>query len=173
MSSLTTFRHTARLALFDEHNRILMIKIEDTTVYDPKQPKRKAFWVTPGGKIEEGETCEIAAKRELFEETGIKESEVAFHHCVWKGKVLLNWKNIPTQLIENFIYVRVKKEAFTREHFTAEENAVIKEQKWFTLSELENSTEIFIPRDIATLVREIVEGKPPKEKEIDLSTPLM
>ena len=38
--------------------------------YSPNEGK----WVTPGGKVEKGEAIEDAAPRELFEETGIKET---------------------------------------------------------------------------------------------------
>ena len=169
---ISAYRETARLALFDDQQRILMIKIEDSTVHDPKQPQRKPFWVTPGGKVEEGETAEIAAKRELFEETGIKEAD-EFGPCIWKGSVVLNWKGVHTQLNEKFFLARVKSQNVSRKNFTEEEEKVIKEHRWFSSEDLESTQEIFIPKDLALLVREILEGNIPVEKEIDLSTPKM
>jgi len=43
-----------------QHNKVLLVKRKDVPV-----------WVLPGGGVDENETIEEAAKRELFEETGI------------------------------------------------------------------------------------------------------
>jgi len=39
----------------------------------------KGKWNAPGGKIEEGETPESNARREVFEETGLKVTNLFFH----------------------------------------------------------------------------------------------
>ncbi len=172
MNEISAHRETARLVLFDDRKKILMIKIEDSAVHDPKQSQKKTFWFTPGVKVEEGESAEVAAKRELFEETGIRQAD-EFGPCIWKGSVVLNWKGGKTQLDEKFFFVRVKSQAISTENFTQEEKKVIKEHRWFSLKDLKNTKEIFIPKDLGSLVQEILEGKIPIEKRIDLPTPQM
>ena len=60
-----------RVIVFDEHNRILMVKQE--------HPER-TVWMVPGGGIEEGENSAQAAVREVREETGL---EVEILGLIW------------------------------------------------------------------------------------------
>ena len=60
-------RRTARVLLFDEEGRVLLIRCE--VVRRDGNPFR--FWLTPGGEIEAGEEPLCAARRELREELGI------------------------------------------------------------------------------------------------------
>lgn len=58
-------RPTARVILLNNDNKVLLLKMT---------LNNKSFWLTPGGKIEDGEGAFSTAKRELLEETGIKEA---------------------------------------------------------------------------------------------------
>ena len=57
-------RPTARVLLLDDADRVLMF-----CGNDPADPGSR-FWYPPGGGIEPGETPEVAARREVLEETG-------------------------------------------------------------------------------------------------------
>jgi 8-oxo-dGTP diphosphatase len=61
----------ARAIILDEKNRILMVK---------QSHEGREFWLLPGGGIEKGETSKEAAKREIFEETGL---EVEIGKLIW------------------------------------------------------------------------------------------
>lgn len=53
----------ASIALFNARNQVLLIQ--------RALPPAKGLWTLPGGRIEPGETVEMAALRELREETGL------------------------------------------------------------------------------------------------------
>src|SRR5713226_6468833 len=70
-------RRIAVVALFDDHGRLLMQH------RDTKAPASPNKWGCPGGGIESGETAEEAARRELWEETGLRiEGELTLF---WQG----------------------------------------------------------------------------------------
>ena len=59
-----TLRPAARILLVDGAGRVLLFRF---TPEDGRAP----FWCTPGGAVDPGESYEEAARRELYEETGI------------------------------------------------------------------------------------------------------
>src|SRR4029079_14814898 len=69
-------RQAARLILLDRESRVLLLQASD-----PADRAKPSWWELPGGGIHHGESSAAAAKREAWEETGIKEIEVG--PCVW------------------------------------------------------------------------------------------
>lgn len=103
------------------------------------------FWFTIGGKIEDGESIEKAALRELYEETGLKGEEVILGPIVWFGEFDLILSGVATRLKQAFIVARTAKNNFTLENLTREEQAVVKRLDWFSLQKIQNSTEVIYP----------------------------
>jgi 8-oxo-dGTP pyrophosphatase MutT (NUDIX family) len=64
-------RRSSRLILLDTESRALLFRIEDAVIVRPEKPSLVAYWITPGGSLEAGESYATAARRELWEETGM------------------------------------------------------------------------------------------------------
>jgi 8-oxo-dGTP diphosphatase len=60
--------HVANMALINSENKILFLRRSDNI-------DRSGVWGFPGGMIDVGESSIMAAKREVFEETGIEENK--------------------------------------------------------------------------------------------------
>ena len=137
-------RRTARVVLFDTNDKVLLMQISDNTVKSTKTNSDKPpFWVTIGGKLEEGESLEEAARREVFEETGIK--EVVLSQPVWSGEQVLNWKGIDTKVCESFLFAKTGVTDIVTFNLTPEEKQVVKQYKWWSLEELKNTSECVFP----------------------------
>ena len=65
-------RKSARAILFNSRKEILLFRFRFEDLKDPVDSDRKAYWITPGGGLEKGESFEAALLRELREETGIQ-----------------------------------------------------------------------------------------------------
>src|SRR4051794_4532079 len=76
------FRGAARLLVLTAERQVLLMRLEPSF--------RDPFWVTPGGGLDEGETYEQAALRELAEEVG--RSDLAIGPCVWMREVTFTWE---------------------------------------------------------------------------------
>ena len=59
---IPTVRHAARVVLLDETSRVLLVRFEY---------RGRSWWAAPGGGLEDAETHEEAAQREIAEETGL------------------------------------------------------------------------------------------------------
>src|SRR5262245_11599415 len=65
-------RPSARILVIDPSDRVLLFRF----VFKSGALAGQDYWATPGGALDSGETFEEAARRELFEETGIEVAAV-------------------------------------------------------------------------------------------------
>jgi ADP-ribose pyrophosphatase YjhB (NUDIX family) len=146
-------RIAVRAVVLDPADRILLVRFQ--------WPER-SVWAPPGGGIDPGETDQHALVRELAEECGLR--GFGLGPCVWTRE---HWfPDMPGWGGQAERHYLVRTEAFTpAPEFTAEELAAegMVEQRWWTLAELAASAELFAPRRLPELVRELVEHGPSPE----------
>jgi 8-oxo-dGTP pyrophosphatase MutT (NUDIX family) len=160
-------RKSARLVLVDEQGRVLMFKYEDKVPLDPKNPIT-LYWATPGGGLEGDETFEQAAKRELWEETGIRDAEIG--PCLWtrERKFVLQGEDVLSQ--ERYFLVRVPGGEISLDNLLELERQTYRDHRWWSTSEMRRSGESFVPLGFADLLEPILAGQLPSEPvRIDMS----
>lgn len=169
MEKLKT-RNSVKIILLNSKNELLLLSTDDKSIKNKDGRYNGKFWQLVGGKIEEGETPIEAAKRELFEETGLSEEDVTFGDVVWKGELDLNMKGSMTHINQCFIYAKTNKENVTLKNLTDEEKSVIKSLEWLSLEKIRNSDDIIYPVVLPEYLPNIIIGNFPKKTLIiDLS----
>ena len=147
--SLNTLRPrpSSRLLVVDDQERLLLFRFEHR--HGPLAGK--AFWATPGGALDPGESYEAAACRELFEETGLRTQdpgpEVARRHAVFQTP---DGETVSAD--ERFFLVRVRDLDVSSAGWTAPEREVLAAHRWWTLDELMAAEEQMWPEDMAALL---------------------
>lgn len=144
-------RRAARVLVIGASGRILLLRA--------REPRTgHAFWVAPGGGVDEGESVEAAAVRELLEETGIA---CAMGRCVWTRRHLLVWNGVHHDQSEWFFV--------TAERLPEEEilppapDTYVEGYRWWSLEEIAASDDDFAPRRLAELLAPILDGNFPSE----------
>ena len=107
------------------------------------------FWATPGGGMEPGETPLSAALREVHEELGIA---VALEGPVHKSVGVFEFEG---ELIENtdHFFVGFWDGVPQLSGASETESAALKEARWWTVEEIEQSPDAIFPRDLAAVLR--------------------
>ncbi|XP_022778816.1 nucleoside diphosphate-linked moiety X motif 17-like, partial [Stylophora pistillata] len=118
-----------------------------TTDLDGKY--RGTFWFMPGGKPEKDETLEQAAVREIFEETGLRDDQIHFGPFVWKESFTFILQGVPTLLHQKFLVAHTSETKTTFDHLMPEEREVLKEQKWFSVEDIQLCPETIYPNNLA------------------------
>ena len=140
-------RRAARLIVVDSNHRVLLLRYIDVD--------GRAYWATPGGGVEDGETVEQAAKREAYEELGAKTAKV---HELWTGHAEFCIQQRPVIQTKTFFLLDCGPVVLDRHLEQAHRDEGIKEARWWTLGEIETADELIFPDNFATRLRETVPG---------------
>ena len=142
-------RATSRLIVVDEEARVLlmMTKAPDTS--------GAARWITPGGGVDPGEDHAQAAIRELREETG--QIIVDAGPVVRVDDFAVPWDAADhTHGHAEFFVVRLPHFDVLDAEWTDDERVDILASRWWTLAELEVTTEPVEPADLTSLLRDVL-----------------
>jgi 8-oxo-dGTP diphosphatase len=133
-------RLAARLLILAPTGRVLMLRIWPTF--------RDPFWVTPGGGLDDGESFEDAARRELREEVG--RSDLQLGPCIARRDVEFPWDDWLVRQHERTFLVDASDE-FNAVVVHPDEEPIVG-AAWFSAEELRALQETVYPDGIVGLV---------------------
>jgi 8-oxo-dGTP diphosphatase len=105
--------------------------------------------------VETNETFLQAAKRELFEETGLQSADL-IGQAVWKHEVSFQMPDGEYVLAEeHFFLIRIANPSISCENRTFAEKKLITEHRWWPVVELQSTKEIFFPENLADIIQNV------------------
>jgi len=135
-------RPSARVLLLDQSGSVLLFKFVHGS---------SSYWATPGGAVEDGETFEQAALRELKEETGLSVDQL-------NGEV--GRRSFEMQLVggervladERFFAASTVRAAISDSGWSANERSVVADHRWWSVEELGQTSELIFPERLLDLL---------------------
>lgn len=135
-------RCASRVLLLDEADRFLLFRYAPGGM-DP-------FWFPPGGACEPGEDYLSAARRELFEETGIRADPVPLGRITEFDYTTTDGTH--ARAVEHWFHWRTAVTRIDTSGHTEVERRFMTEHRWLTIADLPGWAETIYPQDIASLV---------------------
>lgn len=134
--------------------RVVVLADEHVLLFadsDPGLPEQ-AWWVTPGGGIDPGETPARAAVRELWEETGLRITEEQLIGPVSRRVAVHGYSDQVLEQAEDFYVVRAPRFEVSDANHTEDEQLTLKGSRWWSLDELRTTSEWIWPSYLLELV---------------------
>ena len=155
-ASAIPVRRSARLIVLNPQDQVLLFQFEDAAIRDPADPRGDKqptiAWCTPGGGLDPGESYEQAAHRELWEETGLRIDSLGAP--IFSDEKLVHVHGEPRLHRNRYFLIRVPTSEISLGQLTPLELVVYRAHRWWTIAELEATTEDVFPTQLAALVRE-------------------
>ncbi|MEH1710893.1 NUDIX domain-containing protein [Acinetobacter pittii] len=140
-------RKSSRLLVLNENYQILLFQFTHTNDALAGQ----SHWATVGGGLEEEETFEQAACRELYEELGVVRQNVGTHVATRNFEMMLPSAEMVISEERLFI-VFIKNEEVNTANWSEHEKLVISKSRWWTFEELSQTDEIVYPNNIPNIL---------------------
>jgi 8-oxo-dGTP pyrophosphatase MutT (NUDIX family) len=141
-------RRAARVFLIDGLGRVLLFRGGD-----PARPGAGTWWFTPGGGLDDGETAEDAARREVREETGLVVGELG--PVVLERRIQFDFDGVTFDQDEVFFAVDVEGFEVDDRLWTDLERRSVFEHRWWTRAELTTTHETVYPEGIGRLLAKL------------------
>jgi len=138
-------RPVARVLLLGTGGRLLLLLAQEML-------GGHQWWVAPGGGLDEGESFEQAARRELFEETGIR-AEIG--PWVWTRRHAYSFKGQWYDQYERFFVARTSEERVE----PIRQDSYVCSYRWWTLQDIADAADDFAPRRLPELWPSIARGE--------------
>ena len=135
-------RRAARILLIDAEGAVLLFR------FTPAD--RPPLWATPGGECDPDEDFATAARRELFEETGLSLDPGAV--IAERRNDFTTFHGEPVTAEEAYFSIRVANREIDTIGHTEHELQVMQSHRWFTHAELADWNETIFPADILDIL---------------------
>jgi 8-oxo-dGTP pyrophosphatase MutT (NUDIX family) len=150
MSVPVVERRAARVLLLDGADRLLLFRGGD-----PANPAAGTWWFTPGGGLDPGESLVEGARRELFEETGLRCDARDLGAPVHEEHSVFDFAGMSLSQHSTFFVLRVDAHDVDTSGFEELEASSIVEHRWWPREELRSTKDIVYPVRLAELLDRI------------------
>lgn len=149
----TSIRQVGRVLIRNQAGEVFLLRGTD-----PGEPDRPAFWFTPGGKIDPGETAQEAAARELLEEVGIVVEPTALGAVIGTEDVTYRFNGVSYRQSGVFFALSHESPRLQAEGLNALEAQTIDLGRWWSLSQILATEETIYPEHLGEILKSLNES---------------
>jgi 8-oxo-dGTP pyrophosphatase MutT (NUDIX family) len=140
-------RPSSRLLVLNARQEVLLFRFE----HNIGPLAGRVFWATPGGGVDEGESFEDAARRELFEEVGLKVADPG-PQVAQRVAIFTLPSGASVEADERYFVIQAGDHVVSSAHWTDLERKVMAAYRWWGQNALKDTHEQVWPEDLVQIL---------------------